>query len=206
MILRIKNKSDEWLKFFLKKGRILELAKIESSYYQSIIITEGEGLVLVPPKETIERKIKGICLHKGLKFPPVGARISFTPFVGSKELIKAGNDQKKVHKITDKPLPSIMRVIAKGYSDNKKDGIQKDKKEAFMDAINNAARQSGIIFKSEAIKSRFRLFNYTKSITISEKTIRLLKTIHEEYNGRKGQYLFIGEFEIKIPPPIPEVY
>jgi len=205
LTLKIKNNSGEWLKYVLKKGRILELARIESSYYQSIIITEGEGLILVPPYETVERKIKGTCLHKGMSFPEIGEEIHFTPFIGSEELISAGNDQTKVHQISSKPLASRVKVIAKGYSDKKKNGLKEDKDEAFLAAVFDAASQCGIDFQSKSISSQLKMLEYKNTVTITEKTIKFLKVIHEEYDEKEGKYFFIGEFEVKFPPSAPQV-
>jgi len=206
LTLVIKNKSDEWLKYVLKKGRILELAQIESSFYQSIIITEGEGLILVPPFETVERKIKGVCLHKGLHFAKVGNKINFTPFVGSQQLIEAGDNQKKVHEITNKPSPTIIKVMGKGYSDEEKNNVQIDRKEAFVDAVTDAALQAGVEMKPDQVRSKLNILESSKSAVIDNKTIKVLRIIHEDYETDSGQYLFIAEFEFIIPPPEPEIY
>ena len=204
--LTITNKSNEYQKLFLKKGRILEIAKIDATDYQSIIITEGDGLIIIPPRTTITRVVKGICLHKGLKFPDKKAKIQFTPFIGSDELVSANNNQKKIHNIVSYPKRSRVTLIGKGYSDEKKNGKAKDREEAIANAIQDAARQSGVTYESEAIMDNFRLVKDFKRIEIGSRTVYLKKTIHEEYDTKKGEYLFIGEFEVEYDAPSPEVY
>jgi len=204
--LTITNKSSEWQKLFLKKGRILEIAGVDATNYQSIIITEGDGLILIPPKSTVKRIIKGICLHKGLKFAEKNAEIRFTPFTGNKELIEAGSNQKNVHKIVAFPRHNIVTVTGKGYSDSEKDGRSKDREEAIRNAMEDAARKSGIEFESEAILDNFKIVKDTKKFEVGKRSIFLKKIIHEEYNEKKGEYLFIGEFDIYCEPPVPDVY
>jgi hypothetical protein len=206
IILTITNKSNKYQKLFLKKGRILEIAKIGETDYQSIIITEGDGLIMIPPKTTIKRVIKGICLHKGLKFPVKNVKLQFTPFVGSDALIKAGSDQKEVHRITAFPRNSRRTVIGKGYSNSEKDGKNRDRQEAIQSAITDAARKAGISFESKALLENFRLLKDLKRIEIGKRNIFMKKTIHEEYDEKKVEYLFIGEFEVESEPPLPEVY
>lgn len=205
MTIYIKNKSDQWKRIFLEKGRILEIAKINSSHIQSIILTGGEGWIAVPPGETVQRNISGICLQKGLKFPNQATEIIVIPFTGSAELIAAGSDQESIHKITEFPRDNISVIVSKGYSDDNKDGRAADKEEAFKAAVENAARESGFTFSSETILENLRLIQTNQRIKVEEKSIKLLKVVHEEYNDETGEYLYIGEFEVRSKPSRPEL-
>lgn len=205
MTVFITNKSGESKRLFLEKGRILEIAKINSSHFQSIIITEGDGWVTIPANQTVRRQIRGICLHDGLQFPQTGERIVLTPFVGDEELIQAGNDQEAVHRLTAFPKDNVMIITAKGYSDATKDGREKDKDEAFQAAVENAARESGFIFSSETILESMNLIRTRQQIRTEEKSIKLNRVIHEEYDEEKGEYLYIGEFEVRSKPSRPEI-
>ena len=201
LTLILRNKSDSWKRLTLEKGRILEMAGIDQSEYQSIIIYEGEGLVLIPPHETIRRKIRGLCMHKGLKFPPEGIKVAFSPFIAKGELLD--KSQAEVHEIAATPSPSIAHSIVKGYSDARKNGLERDRDEAFQDAITQAARQGGMDIASETIMENLSVIRNYQRIRIHQRSVRLRKIIHEEYNKDSGQYLFIGEFEVQMPAPDP---
>ncbi|MFC1555298.1 hypothetical protein ACFL7D_11755 [candidate division KSB1 bacterium] len=205
MTVYISNKSDVEKRFFLEKGRILEIARINSSHFQSIIITDGDGWITIPAGETIKRKIKGVCLNDGLKFPPEEEKIVLTPFVGNQTLIDAGDDQEKVSKITEFPLENVSIVTGKGYSDPNNDGIVIDKDEAFRNAVENASRESGFIFSSQTILENLKMIQTKQKIQVEEKSIKLLKIIHEEYDEKTGQYLYIGEFEVRSKPSAPQI-
>lgn len=203
MTITFENQSDNWKRIKLEKGRILELAEVDASEYQSIVITEGDGVVLIPPQETVERRIKGMCLHKGLKFPKAGRTVTFTPFVGNDELIT--DDQKKIHSLTEHPAPIKKVIIAKGYSDDKKNGKMTDRDEAVRNAMENATMQAGIDFESETIMKNISKIKDFRKLAVKEKSVRLTKIIHEEYKSKTGEYLFIGEFEVTSQPPEPEI-
>ncbi|MFC1563057.1 hypothetical protein ACFL4Z_03300 [candidate division KSB1 bacterium] len=203
MTITFKNNSDNWKKLNLEKGRIFEIAKIDASHYQSIIITSGDGIIIIPPQETVERTISGICLHKGLKFPPEGCIVNFTPFVGDSELITT--DQKKVHSLTEEPIENVMIVIGKGYSDDKKNGRMADRDEAIWNAMENASIQAGISFESESILKDINLIKDFRKLSVKEKSVQLNKVIHEDYNDKTGEYLFIGEFKVTSKAPKPEL-
>ncbi|MCH7782601.1 hypothetical protein IID62_05990 [candidate division KSB1 bacterium] len=205
MTIYITNKSDKTKELFLEKGRILELAEVNSTHIQSIIITSGDGLISIPPGQTVQRRITGICLNKGLRFPSVGREIVLTPFTGNEQLIQAGREQEAVHKITEFPLDNVALIIAKGYSDNKKDGRAKDMDEAFKAAVENAARESGFTFTSESILNNLKLIQTMQKLRVEEKSIKLNKVVHEEYNEDTGEYLYIGEFEVRSKPSKPEI-
>ncbi len=202
MTITFKNNSSSWKRLNLEKGRILEIAELDASHYQSIIITSGEGVVIIPPNETVEKTIMGICLHKGLKFPAEGTVVNFTPFVGNAELVST--DQKKVHSLTSEPADSEIIVIGKGYSDDKKNGRMADRDEAIWNAMENASIQTGIEFESELILKNINLIKDFRKLSVKEKSVRLRKVIHEQYNEKTGEFLFIGEFEVisKAPKPI----
>ena len=44
-----------------------------------------------------------------------------------------------------------------------------------------------------------------RKLAVKEKSVRLIKVIHEEYKDKTGEYLFIGEFEVTAKPPTPEI-
>ena len=203
LTITFKNNSDSWKKINLEKGRILEIAELDASHYQSIIITSGEGTVLIPPKKTIEKVVTGMCLHKGLSFPPEGCVVNFTPFVGNSELIT--DDQKKIHSLTEKPTPIVKNIIAKGYSNEKKNGRMADRDEAIRNAMENASVQAGISFESETILKNINRIKDFRKLTVKEKSVLLKKIIHEEYNKNTGEYLFIAEFEVTAQAPEPEL-
>lgn len=205
MTVYITNSSDRPKQVYLEKGRILEVAQIGSNYMQSVIITSGDGMIVVPPGQTVERKIEGVCLNEGLKFPSVGEEIILTPFTGNERLKEAGAYQDAVHQITEFPLDNIAMIIAKGYSDGKKDGRAKDFDEAFKAAVENAARESGFTFASESILNNLKLIKTMQRISVKEKSIKLSKVVHEEYNEETGEYLYIGEFEVRSKPSKPEI-
>jgi len=205
MTVFITNKSGETKRLYLEKGRILEIARLHSSDFQSVIITEGGGWVSIPPGRTIQRQIKGICLQKGLRFPRESARIVITPFSGSEELIAAGNNQEAVHKIVEFPRDNVSVIVAKGYSDTHKDGRAADYEEAFKAAVENASRESGFTFTSETILENLQLIRTKQRINVKEKSIKLLRIIHEEYNEKTGEFLYIGEFEVRSKPPPTEI-
>jgi len=205
MTIIIANKSDETKRLYLEKGRILEIARVNSTHFQSVIITEGDGLIEIPPGQTIRRQIRGICLHEGLKFPPVGERIVLTPFTGNEQLIEAGANQEAVHKLTEFPMENVAIITAKGYSDSHKDGRVIDQGEAFKAAVENAARESGFTFTSETILSNLKLIKTKQKISVEEKSIKLNRVIHEEYNEKTGEYLYIGEFEVRSKPSKPQI-
>jgi len=203
LTITFKNNSNNWKKINLEKGRILEIAKVDASYYQSIIITSGDGFVIIPPNQTVEKTIKGICLHKGLKFPPEGCTVNFSPFIGDSELITT--DQKKIHSLTEEPADNVKIVIAKGYSDEKKNGRMADRDEAIRNAMENASVQAGISFESETILKNINLIKDFRRLTVKEKSVGLKNVIHEEYKENTGEYLFIGEFEVISKSPKPEL-
>jgi len=203
LTITFKNNSNNWKKLYLEKGRILEIAKVDASYYQSIIITSGDGIVIIPPNSTVKRVIKGKCLHKGLKFPPEGCTVNFTPFVGNPELISA--NQRKIHSLTDEPANNVKIVVAKGYSDERKNGRMADRDEAIRNAFENASMQGGISFESDKVFNNIDLIKDFKRLSVKEKSVRLKKIIHEEYNEKNGEYLFIGEFEVVSRAPVPEI-
>jgi len=205
MTISITNKSDKTKELFLEKGRILELAELSSTHLQSILITSGDGLISIPPGQTIQRRITGVCLNKGLRFPAVGREIVLTPFTGNEQLIKANGDQQVVHKITEFPLDNVALIIGKGYSDNNNDGRAKDMDEAFKAAVENAARESGFTFTSESVLNNLKLIQTMQKLTVEEKSIKLIKIVHEEYNEDSGEYLYIGEFEVRSKPSRPEI-
>ncbi len=204
LTLIMRNKSDSWKRLMLKKGRILEMAGIDESEYQSIILYEGEGLVLIPPHQTIRRKVRGLCMHKGLKFPPEGVKVAFTPFVAKEELL--GRSQAEVHEIAATPSPGIDYIIVKGYSDGEKDGLEKDRDEAFQDAVTQAARQGGMDIANETILENLALIRNYQKIRMQQRSVKLRRIIHEEYNREQGEYLFIGEFEVQMPAPEPVLH
>lgn len=201
LTLVIRNKSDSWKRLILEKGRILEMAGIDQSEYQSIVLYEGEGLVLVPPNQTVRRKVRGLCMHKGLKFPPEGVNVAFTPFIAREEML--GKSQTELHEIAATPAPGISHVIVKGYSDGVKNGIERDRDEAFQDAVTQAARQGGMDITSETILENLSLIRNYQRIRVQQRSVKLRKIIHEEYRSDTGQYLFIGEFEVQTPAPEP---
>jgi len=205
MSVQITNKSDQTKQLYLEKGRILEIAHINSTHYQSIIITDGDGWIDVPPRSTIRRQIKGVCLHKGLKFPAQGEQIVLTPLIGNAELITAGDNQEEVHAITGFPRENIQMIVAKGYSDAEKNGRDQDREEAFKNAVENASRESGFTFSSETLLENLRLLRTNQRITMEKKSIRLNKVVHEDYNSSTGEYLYIGEFEVRSRPSRPEL-
>ncbi|MFC1557329.1 hypothetical protein ACFL6I_17540 [candidate division KSB1 bacterium] len=202
--ISIVNKSDQPKRLYLEKGRILETARIDANYYQSILITEGDGWIDIPPNSAIRRRISGICLHKGLKFPEIGTEIVLTPFIGNAELRVAGSDQAEVHRLTDFPRENIQMIIARGYSNAQKDGRDIDREEAFKNAVETAARESGFLFSSETILENLNILTTDQRITMDEKSIRLNEVVHEEYNEETGEYLYIGEFEVRSKPSRPE--
>ncbi|MFC1477739.1 hypothetical protein ACFL6L_04665 [candidate division KSB1 bacterium] len=205
LTIHITNSSDQAKRLFLEKGRILEIAQVNADYFQSVIITEGNGWIEIPPRSSIQKVIKGICLQKGLKFPPEGARIMLTPFMGNTEYVMVENDQEEVHKIALMPQDNIQMIIAKGYSDSNKDGREQDREEAFQSAVENASRESGLTFSSETILENLKLIQTKQRVTVKEKAIRLNSIVHEEYDERTGEYLFIGEFEVRSKPSRPEI-
>ena len=203
LAITFKNNSDSWKEVNLEKGRILEIAELDASYYQSIIIISGEGTVLIPPHKTVKKVVTGMCLHKGLKFPPEGRTVNFTPFVGNSELIS--DNQKEIHSLTEKPTPIVKNIIAKGYSDDKKNGRMADRDEAIRNAMENASVQAGISFESETLLKNIDRVKDFRKLAVKEKSVRLKKIIHEEYNDKSGEYLFIAEFEVTSPAPKPEL-
>ncbi len=205
MSVHIRNKSAETKRLYLEKGRILEIARLNTDYFQSVIITDGDGWVEIPPGTTVIHDISGICLNEGLKFPASGEQIIFTPFIGNPELVTAGSDQEEVHRITDFPRDNIQIIVAKGYSDSEKNGIETDREEAFKDAVDTAARESGFVFSSETVLENLRLLRTDQRIKVENKSIRLNKVIHEDYNEDTGEYLYIGEFEVRSKPSRPEL-
>lgn len=203
--ITITNNSDIPKRIFLEKGRILETAKINADHYQSIIITEGEGWIEIPPQSRVQRQIKGLCLHKGLKFPEEGGRINLTPFIANAELLSAGTDQNEIHAITGYPRENVQIITGKGYSDANKDGREVDREEAFKNAVEDAARKSGFLFSSETFMENMNLLKTRQRLTMEEKSIRLNNMIHEEYDAETGEYLYIGEFEVRSKPSVPEI-
>jgi len=205
MTVVITNNSDEAKRLYLEKGRILEISRVNSTHFQSVIITEGEGWIEIPPRQTVQRQIRGVCLHEGLKFPPIGERIVLTPFTGNEQLIAAGSNQEAVHKLTEFPRENVAIVTAKGYSDSHKDGKAIDQEEAFKAAVENAARESGFTFTSETILSNLKLIKTLQKISVEEKSIKLNRVIHEDYDEKTGEYLYIGEFEVRSMPSKPQI-
>jgi len=205
MTVVVTNKSNEWKRLNLEKGRILEIANINSSHFQSIIITSGDGLIEIPPGRTIEKVVRGVCLNEGLRFPPAGEEIIFTPFTGSQTLIDAGAEQGAAHRITKSPKDNFVLIAARGYSDSRKDGRARDYDEAFKSAVENAARESGFTFTSETILNNLNLIKTMQKINVEEKSIKLARIIHEDYDEDSGQYLFIGEFEVRSKPSLPQI-
>ncbi len=205
MSVIVTNRSDEWKRLFLEKGRILEIANVNSSHLQSVIITAGDGWMEIPPGRTVEKKIEAICLNEGLSFPPVGDEVVLTPFSGSQELIAAGANQKAIHSITAFPKENFVLITAKGYSDDEIEGRATDYDEAFQSAVENAARESGFTFTSETILNNLNLIRTQQRIDVEEKSIKLVCVIHEEYNEENGQYLLIGEFEVRSKPSSPQL-
>ncbi|MCP4725792.1 MAG: hypothetical protein GY863_12185 [bacterium] len=205
MTIFLTNRSDKTKKIYLEKGRVFEIASPNSSHYQSIMLTEGEGWIDVPPGRTIRKQVKGVCLNKNLKYPDLDSKIQVTPYVGDNELIQADGDQKKVHDITEFPKDNIAVITAKGYSNSNKDGKDKDREEAFQNAVGNAAKESGFRFSSETVLRNLKILQTRQKIDIEEKTIKLNRVIHEEYNDKTGEYLFIGEFEVRSKPSKPKL-
>lgn len=203
MTVTIKNKSDNWKKFFLKKGRIIEIAKVDASHYQNIILTEGDGLILIPPLQTVKQTIKGICLQEGLNLPPKNAVMKLTPFVLQEEWID--KDQKTMYTIMENPLDNSSSLIGKGYSDAIKNERQQDREEAFQSAVLDVSRQIGIIFESKSVFQDLSLVHGLHTVTIDEQSITLNRIIHEEYNEDTGEYFFIGEFTISKKAPLPRL-
>lgn len=197
MTVVITNKSNEWKRLNLEKGRILEIANVNSSHFQSVIITSGDGLIEVQPGRTIEKVVRGVCLNKGLRFPPAGEEIVLTPFTGSQALLDVGADQGAVHRITEFPKDNFVLITARGFSDNRKDGRERDYDEAFKSAVENAARESGFTLTSETILNNLNLIKTMQRVNVEEKSIKLARVIHEDYDENTGQYLFIGEFEVR---------
>ena len=203
MTISVENKSNNWKRYFLKKGRILEIASIDISHFQSIIITEGDGLILIPPLRTMKRTIKGICLHKGLNFPSEGDALKLTPFVVQEELI--GADQETVHALIDLPSENIKLIIGRGYSDAVNNGRQLDREEAFKNAVFNVCRQVDVAFESKASLKNLSLAQNIRKITLGDFSISLKRNIHEDYNEEIGEYLFISEFEVIKKAPVSRV-
>ncbi|GAG81142.1 unnamed protein product, partial [marine sediment metagenome] len=79
-----------------------------------------------------------------------------------------------VHKLTEFPMENVAIITAKGYSDSHKDGVAVDQEEAFKDAVENAARESGFTFTSETILSNLKLIKTQQKISIPER--RLIST------------------------------
>ena len=96
-------------------------------------------------------------------------------------------------------------IIGKGYSDDKKDGRMADRDEAIWNAMENASIQAGIRFESESILKDIKLIKDFRKLSVEEKSVKLTKVIHEDYNNKTGEYLFIGEFEVVSKPPKPEL-
>ncbi len=159
----------------------------------------------IPSGRTVEKKIEGIYLSEGLSFPPVREEVVLTPFSGSSELIAAGADQKAIHSITAFPKDNFVLIIAKGYSDDETEERAADYDEAFQSAVENAARESGFTFTSETILNNLNLIKTQQRIDVEEKSIKLVRMIHEEYNEENGRYLLIGEFEVRSKPPLPQL-
>ena len=44
-----------------------------------------------------------------------------------------------------------------------------------------------------------------QKINVEEKSIKLARIIHEDYDEDSGQYLFIGEFEVRSKPSLPQI-
>ncbi len=201
--LVVENKSDKWYRFELVKGRILEIAQIDASEYQSIIITEGDGVIEVPPHYTLRHKVKGLCMHKGLAFPPQGSLVKLTPFTGDNTLVNALPDQKEVHRIAAEASDNIELIIGKGYSDKKKNSREQDRFEAISGAVNNAAGKAGVGLETVSELAKMRMIQKIEKIKVKDQTMSLHKIVHEEYDDQKGEFLFIGEFEIRSKPPKP---
>lgn len=205
MTITVTNNSDQPKRVFLEKGRILETANINANHYQSIIITDGDGWIEVPPRTKVRHQIRGLCLHKGLKFPEEGGPINLTPFVANAELLSVGADQEEIHAITGFPRENVQIITGKGYSDVNRDGREKDREEAFRNAVESAARESGFLFSSETFMENMNLLKTSQKLTMEQKSIRLNKVIHEEYDSETGEYLYIGEFEVRSKPSLPEI-
>lgn len=200
MTIFLTNHSDKVKTIMLEKGRVFEINSKGQSHYQSIVLTQGYGLIEIQPGEIVKKEISGVCLNKGLKYPDNDTKLQITPFIGDSDIIQAGADQQRVHQITNYPKDNVMVVTAKGYSDNKKNGRAEDREEAFKNAVENAAKETGVTFSSKTILNNFKLIEASQQMTIDEKSVKLNKIVHEEYNSENGEYLFIGEFEIKTKP------
>lgn len=200
MTLFLTNHSDKVKKVYLEKGRVFEINAKGQSHFQSIILTQGYGVIEIQPGELVKKEVAGVCLNKGLKYPEYDTKLQITPFVGDADIIEAGNDQGRVHNITNYPKENVMVVTAKGYSDNINNGRADDREEAFKNAVENAAKETGVTFSSKTILNNFKLIEASQQMTIDEKSVKLNKIVHEEYNADNGEYLFIGEFEIKTKP------
>ena len=185
LVLVLRNKGNSWKRLMLTKGRVLELAGIDKSHYQSIILSEGDGLVLIPPHQTVQRRVKGLCMHKGLAFPPEGVPVSFTPFTAKEELID--KSQAEVHRVAASPAPNMTRIIAKGFSNEKKDGQEIDRDEAFRNAVENAAREGGMEITSETVLRNLNLIRNYQRIRIKQHSVKLGKIVHEEYDNESGR-------------------
>ena len=80
-----------------------------------------------------------------------------------------------------------------------------DRDEAVRNAMENATMQAGIDFESETIMKNISKIKDFRKLTVKEKSVRLIKIIHEEYKSKIGEYLFIGEFEVTSQPPKPVI-
>ncbi len=205
MTIFLTNKSDKAKRIFLEKGRVFEITNPNSSHYQSIMLTEGEGWIEIPPGRTIRKNVKGICLNKSLKYPETDAKVQVTPYVGNDVLLQAKDSQDRIHSITEFPRDNVSVVTSKGYSDSKKNGRNRDREEAFRNAVENAAKESGFRFSSATVLKNLKILKTSQKLDVEEKSIKLLKVIHEEYNEKKGEYLYIGEFEVRSKPSKPRL-